>query len=145
MTPSHLINIVWIPKILNTNLRYLSTYLHLFNVPSLDKMKYKCSCIKVWNEYLSCSRCKCGILRPESKEQRGENSDFLFLGRTVRADIFGRIFLVKIPHRWQHMSKNVESSVNIINLLSNKYPISMFDIKRWIIATVSAYLFKDLV
>jgi hypothetical protein len=66
----------------------------------------------------------------ESKEQRGENSDFLFLGRTVRADIFGWIFLVKIPHRWQHMSKNVESSVNIINLLSNKYPISMFDIKR---------------
>ena len=28
----------------------------------------------------------------ESKEQRGENSDFLFLGWTVRADIFGLIF-----------------------------------------------------
>ena len=26
-------------------------------------------------------------------KQRGENSDFLFLGQTVRADIFGRIFL----------------------------------------------------
>ena len=29
----------------------------------------------------------------ESKEKRGENSDFWFLGRTVRADIFGRIYL----------------------------------------------------
>jgi hypothetical protein len=32
-------------------------------------------------------------LNSESKEQRGENSDFLFLGQTVRADIFGRLFL----------------------------------------------------
>ena len=29
----------------------------------------------------------------ESKEKRGENSVFWFLGRTVRADIFGRIDL----------------------------------------------------
>ena len=29
----------------------------------------------------------------ESKEKRGENSDFWFLGWTVMADIFGRIYL----------------------------------------------------
>ena len=29
----------------------------------------------------------------QRKEQRGENSDFLFLGLTVKADIFDRLFL----------------------------------------------------
>jgi hypothetical protein len=84
-------------------------------------------------------------LLSEGKEQRGENSDFLFLGRTVRADIFGRIFLRSQNSsqmaEFEFKSKNVESSVNIMNLLSNKYPISMFDLKRRLIATVFAYLF----
>jgi hypothetical protein len=35
------------------------------------------------------------LLLLESKEQRGKNSNFLFLGRTVRADIFGGIFFKK--------------------------------------------------
>ena len=67
----------------------------------------------------------------ESKEQRGKNSDFLFLGRTVRADILGKIFLGSQKSSqmaaFVHKSKNVESSLNLNNLLSNKYPISMFD------------------
>ena len=71
---------------------------------------------------------------PESKEQRGENSDFLFLGRTVRADIFGRLILGSqkssqmAAYAWK--SKNVESAVNINNLLSNKYPIIMLDLTK---------------
>ena len=69
--------------------------------------------------------------RAESKEQRGESSDFLFLSRTVRADIFGRIFLGSQKSSqmaaFVHKSKNVESSLNLNNLLSNKYPISMFN------------------
>ena len=56
----------------------------------------------------------------ESKEQRGENSDFLFLGRTVWADIFGRIFLgsqnFSQMAAYEFKSKNLESSVNINNL-----------------------------
>ena len=65
---------------------------------------------------------------PESKEQRGENSDFLFLGRPVRADIFGRLFLSsQKSSAYACKSKNVESAVKINNLLPNKYPICMFD------------------
>ena len=41
--------------------------------------------------------------------------------------------------------KTVESSVNINNLLPNKCPISMFDLKRRLIAIVFAYFFKNLV
>ena len=71
---------------------------------------------------------------PESKEQRGETQIFLFLGGTVRADIFGRIILgsQNSSHMaaYEFNSKNVESSVNINNLLSNQYPISMFELKR---------------
>ena len=56
---------------------------------------------------------------PESKEKRGENSDFWFLGRTVRADIFGRIYLGS--KKFSQMaafvgkSKNIESSLNLNN------------------------------
>ena len=56
---------------------------------------------------------------PESKEKRGENSDFCFLGRTVRVDIFGRIYLVS--KKFSQMaafvgkSKNIESSLNLNN------------------------------
>ena len=73
-------------------------------------------------------------MKTESKEQRGENSDFLFLGLTVRADIFGQLFLGSqkssqmAPYAVQ--SKNEESFVNINNPLSKKYPISMFDITK---------------
>jgi hypothetical protein len=57
------------------------------------------------------------IKNTESKEQRGENSDFLFLGRTVRADIFGRLFLGSQKSSqmapYAVKSKNEESFVNI--------------------------------
>ena len=53
---------------------------------------------------------------------------------TDMADIFGRIFLgSKISSQmtaFVHKSKNVESSLNLNNLLSNKYPISMFDLTK---------------
>ena len=58
-------------------------------------------------------------IHPESKEKRGENSDFWFLGRTVRADIFGRIYLGS--KKFSQMaafvgkSKNIESSLNLNN------------------------------
>ena len=70
----------------------------------------------------------------ESKEQRGENSDFLFLGQTVRADIFGRLFLGSQKSSqiaaYACKSKDGEAGVNINNLLSNKYPIIMFDLTK---------------
>ena len=59
------------------------------------------------------------IVYAESKEKRGENSDFWFLGRTVRADIFGRIYLGS--KKFSQMaafvgkSKNIESSLNLNN------------------------------
>ena len=63
------------------------------------------------------------MLKPESKKQRGENWDFLFLGRTVRANIFGRIFLGSQKSSQKvafvRKSKYVESSLNLNNLLSN--------------------------
>ena len=63
------------------------------------------------------------MLKPESKKQRGENLDFLFLGRTFRADIFGRIFLgcQKSSQKVAFMrrSKDVISSLNLNNLLPN--------------------------
>ena len=58
-------------------------------------------------------------VQAESKEKRGENSDFWFLGRTVRADIFGRIYLGS--KKFSQMaafvgkSKNIESSLNTNN------------------------------
>ena len=58
-------------------------------------------------------------VQAESKEKRGENSDFWFLGRTVRADIFGRIYLGS--KKFSQMaafvgkSKNIESSLNLNN------------------------------
>ena len=71
----------------------------------------------------------------KSKEQRGENSDFLFLGgQTVRADIFGQLFLGSQKSSQMaacaRKSKNGESSMNINKLLLNKYPIIMFDLTR---------------
>ena len=68
-----------------------------------------------------------GIIRPEaeSKEQTGENSDVLFLGWTVRADIFGGLFLgsQKFSQMAPYVknSKNEEHFVDINNLLSKKY------------------------
>lgn len=59
------------------------------------------------------------MLPTESKEKREENSDFWFLGRTVRADIFGRIYLGS--KKFSQMaafvgkSKNIESSLNLNN------------------------------
>ena len=44
-----------------------------------------------------------------------------------------------------HKSKNIESSLNLNNLLANKYPIIMFDLTKWLIAIVFAYFFKDLI
>ena len=74
------------------------------------------------------------MLSSESKEQRGEYSDFLFLGRTVRADIFGRLFLGSQKSSqmapYAVKSKNEESVVDINNLLSKKYPISKFDLTK---------------
>ena len=58
-------------------------------------------------------------LGSESKEKRGENSDFWFLGRTVRADIFGRIYLgskmFSQMAAFVGKSKNIESSLNTNN------------------------------
>jgi hypothetical protein len=60
-------------------------------------------------------------LAPESKEQRGENSSFLFLGRTVRADMYGQLFLGSQKSSqmapYAVKSKNEESFVDINNLL----------------------------
>ena len=47
----------------------------------------------------------------ESKEQRGKN-------------------ITSQMAAFVHKSKNVESSLNLNNLLSNKYPISMFDLTK---------------
>jgi ABC-type antimicrobial peptide transport system permease subunit len=67
-------------------------------------------------------------LEPESKEQRGKLR-FLFLGRRVRADIFGRLFLGSQKFLqmavYKVKSKNEESFVDINTLLSKKYPISV--------------------
>jgi hypothetical protein len=53
---------------------------------------------------------------------------------TVRADILGQTFLgsQKSSQMAAYIckSKNEESSVDINNLSSNKYPISMFDITK---------------
>ena len=63
--------------------------------------------------------CTTKIEEAESKEKRGENSDFWFLGWTVRADIFGRIYLGR--KKFSQMaafvgkSKNIESSLNTNN------------------------------
>jgi hypothetical protein len=77
---------------------------------------------------------KNGHLTPESKEQRGESSDFLYMGRTVRADIFGRSFLGSQKSSqmapYAIKSEYEESFVDINNLLSKKYPISMFDLTK---------------
>ena len=60
----------------------------------------------------------------ESKEQRGENSDFLFMGRTVRADIFGRLFLGRQKFSqmapYAKKSKVEEYFADINNPLSKK-------------------------
>ena len=70
----------------------------------------------------------------ERKEQRGENSDIFYMGRTARADILGWIFLGS--QKTSQMAacvfknKNVESSLNFNNLFSNKYPINVFDLTK---------------
>ena len=80
-----------------------------YNLGDLQLFKLL-SCHKVCKEFRS---------QPESKEKRGENSDFWFLGRTVRADIFGRIYLGS--KKFSQMaafvgkSKNIESSLNLNN------------------------------
>ena len=59
------------------------------------------------------------LLLTESKEKRGENSDFWFLGRTVRADIFGWLYLgskmFSQMAAFVGKSKNKESSLNLNN------------------------------
>ena len=42
------------------------------------------------NEYFNHRLSSISIPNAESKEQRGENSYFLLLGRTVRSDILGQ-------------------------------------------------------
>ena len=68
------------------------------------------------------------------KIHRGENSDICLLGRTVRADIMGQIFLgsQKSSQMAAYVCKsnNEDSSLDINNPLSNKFPISMFDITK---------------
>jgi hypothetical protein len=65
-------------------------------------------------------------------KNREEKTQILFLGWTVRADIFGRLFLGSQKSSqmapYAVKSKNEESFVNINNALSKKYSISMFDI-----------------
>ena len=67
----------------------------------------------------------------------------MFLGRTVRADSFGRIFLSSQKSSqmaaFVRKSKNVEYSLNLNNLLSNKYPIGMFDESIMIYHDLSFY------
>ena len=65
-----------------------------------------------------------------------------FLGRTVGADIFGRIFrAIKSHYRWQHMWVIIKkSSLNISNLVSNDYPIIIFDRNISLISIVFTYL-----
>ena len=64
----------------------------------------------------------------ESKEQRGENSDFLFLGQTIRADILGRIYLCSQKSSqmaaYVCKSENEEYSVDIDNLFSNSIQLA---------------------
>ena len=52
---------------------------------------------------------------PESKEHRGEN--FFFLGQLGQIFLSGYFWVVYVCK-----SRNVKSTVNINNLLSNKYP-----------------------
>ena len=60
---------------------------------------YQKSIFTVFFSFFGVKKCSIALpailfmLSTESKEKRGENSDFWFLGRTVRADIFGRIYL----------------------------------------------------
>ena len=77
----------------------------------------------------------------ERKEQRMENSDISYLGRTVMADILNWIFLTSEMAANVCKSKKVESSLNSNNLFSNKYPIKMFDLTKWLSATVFTYFF----
>ena len=60
---------------------------------------------------------------------RVANSDICLLGRKIRADIFGSQKTSQMAASVRKR-KNEESSVNINNLFSNKYPISMFDLTK---------------
>ena len=61
----------------------------------------------------------------EYRIKRGKLRFFLFLGRTVWADIFGRIFLGSQKSSqmaaFVHKSKHVQSALNLSYLLSNKF------------------------
>ena len=59
------------------------------------------------------------------KNREGKTEIFLFLGRTVRADIFGQL---KVLTNDRICAR--KSSLSLNNLLSNKYPISMFDLTK---------------
>ena len=65
----------------------------------------------------------------ESKEQRGENSDFLFLGQTVWADTFGQSKVLSDGSIYAQ-KQNKYTLLYLNNLLSKKYPISMFDLTK---------------
>jgi hypothetical protein len=66
------------------------------------------------------------------KNREGKTQFFCFWA--VRADIFGRSSLgcqkSSQMAPYANKSKNEESFVDINNLLSKKYPISMFDITK---------------
>ena len=67
-------------------------------------------------------------LKAESKEQRGENSDFLYIGRTVTAEIFGWSFLGSqkssqmAPYAVKY--KNEEYFLDINNILSKSIQLA---------------------
>ena len=85
--------------------------------------------------------------RVRNREEKTQT--FFYLGQTVRADTFGRIYLGSQKSSqmaaYVHKSKNKDSSLNVNNLLSNKYPISKFDLTEWLIAIVFTYFFKGWV
>ena len=91
----------------------------IYLLPILEGPKKVLIFIWFWHSLLCPFQlCKYAIYT-ESKEKRGENSDFWFLGWTVRADIFGRIYLGS--KKFSQMaafvgkSKNIESSLNLNN------------------------------
>ena len=66
------------------------------------------------------------------KNREGKTQIFFVSGPDSQPDIFGPLFLVSQKSSqmaaYASKSKNVESAVNIKNLLSNNYPIVMSDL-----------------
>ena len=94
----------------------------IYLLPILEGPKKVLIFIWFWHSLLCPFQlCKYAIYT-ESKENRGENSDFWFLGWTVRADIFGQFLLGSQKSSqmaaYAYKSKNVEFALNINDLLS---------------------------